>query len=147
MRDSAFAVTGARVTGARRVNNPHHEANGREPNREWRITLEPGDGAGEATVALPATADCESAKAICTADSSSLSAAATASVSRDASSETAVTPLTARFADVPALHVGDAFSFELRFSESFAVSYPARDATGRVTIQIESGNYTITDRT
>ena len=33
--------------------------------------------------------------------------------------------LTARFADVPALHVGDAFSFELRFSESFAVSYPA----------------------
>ena len=54
-----------------------------------------------------------------------LSAAVTASVPRDASSETAVTPLTARFADVPALHVGDAFSFELRFSESFAVSYPA----------------------
>ena len=87
--------------------------------------LEPDDGAGEVTVALPATADCESANAICTADSSPLSAAVTASVPREASSETAVTPLTVRFADVPALHVGDAFSFELRFSESFAVSYPA----------------------
>ena len=96
-----------------------------EPNRKWRITVEPDDGAGEATVALPATADCESANAICKADSSPLSAAVTASVPRDASSETAVTPLTARFADVLALHVGDAFSFELRFGESFAVSYPA----------------------
>ena len=121
MRDRAFAVTGGRVTGARRVDNPHHEANGMEPNRELRITVEPDDGAAEVTVALPATADCESANAICTADSSPLSAA----VTRDASSETAVTPLTARFAGVPALHVGDAFSFELRFSESFAVSYPA----------------------
>ena len=94
--------------------------------RTWPfVRLEPDDGAGEVTVALPATADCESANAICTADSSLLSAAVTASVPRDASSETAVTPLTARFADVPALHVGDAFSFELRFSESFAVSYPA----------------------
>ena len=74
-----------------------------------RITVEPDDGAGEVTVALPATADCESANAICTTDSSPLSAAVTASVPRDASSETAVTPLTARFADVPALHVVDAF--------------------------------------
>ena len=121
MRDRAFAVTGGRVTGARRVDNSHHEANGMEPNREWRITVEPDDGAGEVTVALPVTADCESANAICTADSSPHSAA----VTRDASSETAVTRLTARFAGVPALHVGDAFSFEFRFSESFAVSYPA----------------------
>ena len=125
MRDRTFAVTDGRVTGARRVDNPHHEASGMEPNREWRITVERDDGAGEVTVALPATADCESANTICTADSSPLSAAVTASVPRDTSSETAVTPLTARFADVPALHVGDAFSFELRFSESFAVSYPA----------------------
>ena len=68
MRDRAFAVTGGRVTGARRVDNPHLEANGVEPNGEWRITVEPDDGAGEVTVALPATADCESANAICTAD-------------------------------------------------------------------------------
>ena len=80
MRDRAFAVTGGRVTGARRVDNPHHEASGMEPNREWRITVEPDDGAGEVTVALPATADCESANAICTADRSPLSAAVTASV-------------------------------------------------------------------
>ena len=39
MRDRAFAVTGGRVTGARRVDNPHHEASGMEPNREWRITV------------------------------------------------------------------------------------------------------------
>ncbi len=74
-----------------------------EANREWRITVEPDDGAGGVTVALPATADCESANAICTADSSQLSAAVTASVPRDASSETAVTHLTARFADVSAM--------------------------------------------
>ena len=125
MSDRAFAVTGGRVTGAPRVDNPHHEANGMEANREWRITVESDDGAGEVTVALPATADCESANAICTADSSPPSAAVTASVPRDASLETAATPLTARFSDVPALHVGDALSFEFQFSESFAVSYPA----------------------
>ena len=113
------------MTGARRVDNPHHQANGMEPNREWRITVEPDGGAGEVTVALPATTDCESANTICTADSSPISAAVTTLVPRDASSETAVTPLTARFVDVPALHVDDAFSFEIRFSESFAVSYPA----------------------
>ena len=39
MRDRAFAVTGGRVTGARRVDNPHHEASRMEPNREWRITV------------------------------------------------------------------------------------------------------------
>ena len=44
MRDRAFAVTGGRVTGARRVDKPHHEASGMEPNREWRTTVEPDDG-------------------------------------------------------------------------------------------------------
>ena len=132
MRDRAFAVPSGRETGARRADNPHHEANGMESIREWRITVEPDDGAGEVTVALPATADCESANAICTADSSPLSVAVTPLVPRDASLETAVTPLTARFTDVPALHVGDAFSFELQFSESFAVSYPS--GACRVTI-------------
>ena len=38
MRDDAFEVTGGRVTGARRDDNPHHEADGMEPNRAWRIT-------------------------------------------------------------------------------------------------------------
>ena len=33
MRDRAFAVTGGRVTGARRVDNPHHEADGMKANR------------------------------------------------------------------------------------------------------------------
>ena len=33
-----------RDRGAAGVDNPHHEANGMEPNREWRITVEPDDG-------------------------------------------------------------------------------------------------------
>ena len=80
-----------------------------EPNREWRITVEPDDGAGEVTVALPATAPRTEARS---------RRRSRPRCPRDASSETAVTSSTARFADVPALHVGDAFSFELRFSEA-----------------------------
>ena len=74
MRDRGFAVTGGCVTGARQVDNSRHEANGMEPNREWRITVKPDDGVGQVTVVLLATADCESANAICTSDSSPLSA-------------------------------------------------------------------------
>ena len=93
-------------------------------NRRWRITVEPEDGTGDdIALTLPATTDCAAAKAICTEDGRTLSNAVTASVPRDAPSETPVTPLTVRFEDVPAEHAGEAFGFEVRFSESFKVSY------------------------
>ena len=41
MRDHAFTVTNGRVTRARRVDNPHHENQGMQPNREWEITVAP----------------------------------------------------------------------------------------------------------
>ena len=123
VRDRAFEVTGGRVTGARRTDNPHREGDGMEANRVWRIRVEPDEGAGEVTVTLPAAADCEAAGAICTADGRPLSAAVTAAVPRAAPSDTAETVLTARFEDVPAEHAGEAFGFGVRFSEAFAVSW------------------------
>ena len=41
MRDHAFTVTNGRVTRARRLDNPHHENQGMQPNREWEITVAP----------------------------------------------------------------------------------------------------------
>ena len=118
LRDSAFEVQGGRVTNARRAH-----ANAQERNRVWRITVEPDAGADAVTVTLPATSDCEAAGAICTADGRGLSAAVTAAVPRAAPSDTAGTVLTARFENVPAEHAGEAFGFEVRFSEAFAVSW------------------------
>ncbi len=106
IRDRAFAVTGGRVSGARRVDNPHHEADGMEPNRVWRITVEPDAGAGEVTVSLPATTDCEAAGAICMQDGRPLSAAVSVTVPRDAPSDTPVTPLTVDLENVPVEHDG-----------------------------------------
>ena len=52
LRDSAFTVTGGRVTEAvRRVKT------GAENNRRWTIRVQP-DGGGDVTVALPAETDC-----------------------------------------------------------------------------------------
>ena len=106
MRDHAFAVTGGRVTGARRVDNPHHEADGMEPNRVWRVTVEPGAGAGEVTVSLPAATDCEAAGAVCTEDGRGLSAAVSAKVPRDAPSDTPAVPFTVSLENMPAEHDG-----------------------------------------
>ena len=47
--------------------------------RLWRITVEP-DGNGDVTVALPATADCAAANAVCTGDGRPLSNAVTVTV-------------------------------------------------------------------
>ena len=57
MLDHALTVTNGTVTGARRLDNPHHDAGGTRPSREWRITVEPG-GSGDVVVVLSDTTDC-----------------------------------------------------------------------------------------
>ena len=74
MREDAFTVTNGRVKRARRIDNPHHERNGLEANRMWRITVEP-DGNGDVTVELPVTTDCAATGAVCTDDGRGLSIA------------------------------------------------------------------------
>ncbi len=63
LRDIAFAVTGAGVTGARRVN-------GRSDL--WHISVTPASH-GAVRLSLPATSDCAAANAVCTSDGRKLS--------------------------------------------------------------------------
>ena len=139
MRDAALTVTNGRVTGARRLDNPHHEHQGMQPNREWEIRVTPDSGAGDVTVTLPATADCEAAGAVCTGDGTMLSGAVTATVPRaaveDTPAEPPAPPLRGSLANVPSEHDGEsAFTFEVRFSEAFRLSYlTMRDSVLTVT--------------
>ena len=64
LRDHAFTVTGAEVTGARRLAPPSHIG--------WEIQVEP-DGDGAATIVLPVTTDCTAEGAICTEEGRMLS--------------------------------------------------------------------------
>ena len=126
MRDHAFTVTNGRVTRARRLDNPHHENQGMQPNREWEITVAPDTGAGDVTIALPETTDCAATGAVCTEDGTMLSGAVSATVPHTYVDPNAATapPLRASFANVPAEHDGGTvFTFEVRFSEAFRLSY------------------------
>ena len=126
MRDHAFTVTNGRVTRARRLDNPHHENQGMQPNREWEITVAPDTGAGDVTIALPETTDCAATGAVCTEDGTMLSGAVSATVPHTHvdPNAAAAPPLRASFANVPAEHDGGTvFTFEVRFSEAFRLSY------------------------
>ena len=101
VRDDVLAVTGGRVTGARRLARPS--------NRRWEITLAPESGA-EVTIALPPGRACGETGAVCTADGRALAAGVAAIVpgpAAESSPQTAATPLTARFLSVPAEHDGE----------------------------------------
>ena len=126
MRDHAFTVTNGRVTRARRLDNPHHENQGMQPNREWEITVAPDTGAGDVTITLPQTTDCAATGAVCTEDGTMLSGAVSVTVPHTYvdPNAAAVPPLRASFANVPAEHDGGTvFTFEVRFSEAFRLSY------------------------
>ena len=126
MRDEAFTVTNGRVTRARRLDNPHHEQQGMQPNREWEITVAPGTGAGDVTITLPETTDCAATGAVCTEDGTMLSGAVSVTVPHThvVPNAPATPPLRASFANVPAEHDGGTvFTFEVRFSEAFPISY------------------------
>ena len=126
MRDHAFTVTNGRVTRARRLDNPHHENQGMQPNREWEITVAPDTGAGDVTITLPETTDCAATGAVCTEDGTMLSGAVSVTVPHTHVGPNAAVapPLRASFANVPAEHDGGTvFTFEVRFSEAFRLSY------------------------
>ena len=105
VRDSVLDVTGGVVKGARRLQAGS--------NLGWKITIEPDSTNAEVSIVLPPTTDCEAAGAVCTEDGRPL-----------ANELTAIVPglLTARFEDMPAMHDGSQFQFELHFSEEIKIS-------------------------
>ena len=120
LRDHAFTVTGGEVTGVSRLAPPS--------NARWEIRVEPS-GNAEVTVSLPVTTDCASQGAICTGDGRKLSTALEFTVpgpgdQQESNNQQQPSPLTASARSAPASHDGsDAFTFELRFSEEFPISY------------------------
>ena len=110
LRNSAFEVSGGRVTKARRKTPGS--------NRNWKIEVEP-DGDGSVGITLTATTDCAAAGAICTADERMLADAVSETVPGPAPATPAVQPLTAKFAGLPAEHDGErAFTFQVKFSKA-----------------------------
>ena len=114
LREDAFAVSGGRVTGGRRVDDRRDL---------FEMTVEP-DGEGEVTVTLPAGRDCGISGAICTKGENrrQLTSTPTATVAGPAV-ETGPAGLTARFVDMPAEHDGTAaFKLRIAFSETIRMS-------------------------
>ena len=116
LRDGAFTVTGARVTGARRL------AQG--SNRGWAVSAQPS-APETVTVRLPATADCAGAGAICLPDGRKLSGALAATV---------LGPPAARVADARAEEgTDDTLDFVVTLSratnKAVTVGYATSDGT------------------
>ena len=114
LREDAFAVSGGRVTGGRRVDDRRDL---------FEMTVEP-DGEGDVTVTLPAGRDCGVSGAICTKGENrrQLTNTPTATVAGPAV-ETGPAGLTARFVDMPAEHDGTAaFKLRIAFSETIRMS-------------------------
>ena len=116
LRDDAFEVDGGYVMKAQRAGE-----GASDHNRVWRISVMP-EGEGAVEIRLPATEDCEEEGAICSSDGERMAAAVSATVSGEDPSETTAA-FTAAFADVPASHSGEPFSFKLNFSEVFKIGY------------------------
>ena len=85
LRDHAFTVTGGEVVNARRLNSPS--------NVGWEITVQPSGNAG-VTVSLPVTTDCDSQRAVCTADGRKLSNAIAITVPGPAAQQVTNSPAT-----------------------------------------------------
>ncbi len=108
LRDESLVATNGHVTRARRVD-------GRSDL--WEIGIQPSANS-DIVVTLPRTADCAAGGAVCTADQTPLSDAASATIPFDPQ------PLTASLRGEPAGHDGETeFTFELHFSEEIPISY------------------------
>ena len=136
MRDSVVAVTNGRATQARRLDRDRdlRAMTGRDLSALWELTIEPSGGA--VTVAVPATAQCGVADAVCTIDGRRLSAGAAAVPV----AEGTLPALTAAFGGAPEAHDGsDAFTLELGFTGPVTTaaevmrSQALRVTNGRVT--------------
>ena len=83
LRDHAFTVTGGEVANARRLE--------RHKNRRWEISVRPS-GNPDVTVTLPATTDCTTQGAICTARGGMLSAGVELVIPGPSSPESSLEP-------------------------------------------------------
>ena len=109
-----FEVTGASVTGARRLVQGD--------NQGWLVTVAPR-GSDDIAISLPARA-CGEAAAVCTAVNRALSEGISATVqmepesAQESEGALTATPFTAEYRNMPATHDGALpFTFELHFSE------------------------------
>ena len=110
MRDHAFVVSGATVTGAERVGGL---------KSLWELTLEP-TGSGPVSILTPLERACTEAGALCTADGRSLSVAPALQV---AGPVPAAPALTASLESVPEAHDGStAFTFRMAFSADVEIT-------------------------
>ena len=110
MRDHAFVVSGATVTGAERVDGL---------KSLWELTLEP-TGSGPVSILTPLERACTEAGALCTADGRSLSVAPALQV---AGPVPAAPALTASLESVPEAHDGStAFTFRIAFSADVEIT-------------------------
>ena len=112
VRDHAFEVIGGTVTRARRVD--------RQSDR-WEIRITP-EGDTEVAITLAADRACGTRGALCTGNGRALSTPLAIQIPGPGTTTTpppGVTPLTARFANVPSEHDGGtAFTVEVIFSEA-----------------------------
>ena len=110
MRDHAFVVSGATVTGAERVGGL---------KSLWELTLEP-TGSGAVSILTPLERACTEAGALCTADGRALSVAPALQV---AGPVPAAPALTASLESVPEAHDGStAFTFRIAFSADVEIT-------------------------
>ena len=118
LREDAFAVSGGRVTGGKRVDDRRDL---------FEMTVEP-DGGGDVAITLEADRDCAASGAICTKGEPRrrLTNSPSATVAGPDGAADEAEPLTARFEDMPAEHRGEGgFRFRAAFSEDIGISYKA----------------------
>ena len=130
LRDGAFDVTGGTVTRAKR----HPPGT----NLHWTIHVEP-DGNGPVEVALPATADCADAGAVCTPDGRMLSNGTRATVPGPPG--LSVADAEANEADTDAA-LGFAVTLDRAASGTVTVAYETSDGTA-----VAPGDYAATSGT
>ena len=109
-------VTGGRMKSVQQVNGS---------SDLWELTAIP-DSNDDVSLSLPPTTSCDADNAICTADGRMLSEGVAVSVAR--------MPLTARFEEVPAEHIGTLpFTLRIAFSEPIGLTIPAMQRALTVT--------------
>ena len=140
LREDAFAVSGGRVTGGKRVDDRRDL---------FEMTVEP-DGGGDVAITLEADRDCAASGAICTKGEPRrrLTNSPSATVAGPDGAADEAEPLTARFEDMPAEHRGEGgFRFRAAFSEDIGISYKAlREDAFAVTGGRVTGGKRVDDR-
>ena len=140
LREDAFAVSGGRVTGGKRVDDRRDL---------FEMTVEP-DGGGDVAITLEADRDCAESGAICPKGEPRrrLTNSPSATVAGPDGAADEAEPLTARFEDMPAAHRGEGgFRFRAAFSEDIGISYKAlREDAFAVTGGRVTGGKRVDDR-